>query len=438
MSMSKNYIHDIKPSSRAQKRREVVEREHELRMRKLGIKKNEDFGSEEYEYSGGGRSGRGIWYIAALAIIVLVFALTFVFAGATVYVTPREGTVELSGPIVAEKESRTGLSYEMVSASAEKSSSVSASEKKYVEKKATGMVRIYNNNSTAPQKLLIDTRLESPNGYIYKTKTAVVVPGQTTVKGKLTPGTVDVAIYADEAGEVYNQKELDLKIVGFRGGPKYEKIYAKTITPVEGGFKGDSYDISDTEKETVMNSLKADLTADLIAKARTELPADFIMYDKAVDVTFDEPVFTDGESGKAEISVKGNINAYIFKESELTKALVEKVIAKSEENSVSIPNIRELNIELDKPGSMGGESDSDIKIVIEDKVNVVWNINDAELKEALSGTRKRDFDSKMLNFKNIESAELSLKPFWRTTFPDKPGAIKIVNTFTDKKVDVAP
>ena len=436
--MSKNYIHDIKPSSRAQKRREVVEREHEIRMRKLGIKKNPDFGSEEYEYRGDGGSGKGIWYVAGLAIVVLVFALTFIFAGATVYVTPREGTVELSGPIIAEKESRGGLSYEMVSVTSEKTASASSSEKKYVEKKATGTVKLYNNNSTAPQKLLIDTRLESPNDYIYKTKTAVVIPGQTMVKGKLTPGTVDVAIYADEAGEVYNQKELDLKIVGFRGGPKYEKIYGKTTTPIEGGFKGDSYDISDSELQTITENMKSQLTEELTQKARTELPEDFVMYDDAVNVSFDKPTITSGDSGKAEVTLSGTIDAYIFKESELTSALVEKVIAKSDENSVYIPNIKDLNIKLDMPSVEGSEGDSDIKIIIEDKVNVVWNVNETELKDTLAGTRKRDFDSKMLQFKNIESAELSLKPFWRTTFPDKPGAIKVVNNFSEKQVDQAP
>lgn len=431
--MNKNYIHDIKPSSRAQKRRDIVHREHELRMRKLGARKNDDFDTEEYDY-GNRSSGKGIWYIAALAIIILVFALTFVFAGATVYVAPRQGTVELSGPLIAEKESRSGLSYELLSSSAEKSGSASAAEKTFVERKATGTVRLYNNNSTAPQKLLIDTRLESPSGYIYKTKTAVTIPGQSIVKGKTVPGTVDVLIYADEAGEVYNQKELDLKIVGFRGGPKYEKIYGKTTTPIEGGFKGETYDISETELEAVKTTLQSELQAELITKARAELPPDFIMYDKAANVTFDEPVVTAGTSGKAEIKITGRIDAYIFKEEDLTRALVEKVISKTEENSVFIPNIRELNIELDTAElSDTDESDSDIKIVIDDKVNVVWEINDTELQDVLAGTRKKDFESKMLEFKNIESAELSLKPFWRTTFPEKVSAIKIINTFNQNE-----
>jgi len=433
--MTKNYIHDIKPSTRAQKRRDLIEHEQELRARKLRrTSRNADFDTDDYDTPRSG-GGRGIWYVAALAIVILVFALTFVFAGATVYVTPREGSVEISGPILAEKESRDGLSYETISLSSQASATAGASEKKYVERKAVGTVRLYNNNGTAPQKLLIDTRLESPDGYIYKTKTPVTVPGQKTEGGKTVPGSVDVAIYADEAGDVYNlkDKDIELKIVGFRGGPKYEKIYGKTTTPVEGGFKGDTYDLGEDELAKITEELETTLRADLIAKARAELPDDFIMYDAAATIRFENPEIAGGTEGgqsdKSEVRVAGTIEAYIFKQEDLTRALVDKVIAKSEENGVSIPNIRELAITLE------AAEGSEVRMSIDDRVQVVWDISDEAVKEALVGVRRRDFESKMLEFKNIERAELALKPFWRTTLPDKPGAIKIVNTFTSPAHD---
>ena len=121
--MNRNYIHDIKPSSRTQKKRDALHRVHERHVHEL----EESYDPRYVERSGG--SSRGVWYVAALAILILVFALTFVFAGATVFVTPRTGTVELSGPILAEKESRTGLSFEMLVLDGEQSVSVPAGEK---------------------------------------------------------------------------------------------------------------------------------------------------------------------------------------------------------------------------------------------------------------------------------------------------------------------
>ena len=423
--LNRNYIHDIKPTPRTQKRRDAFHRAHEKRLHEI----EESFVPNAKEYSPKRGSGRGVWYVAVIAIVILVFTLTFVFAGAKVYVTPRTGTVELSGPIVAEKESRSGLSFEMLVLDDEASATVVAGEKKHVEKKATGTVKLFNNNAT-PQKLLIDTRLESPDGYIYKTKTATVIPGQKTEGGKKVPGSIDVEIYADEAGEVYNLDQSDFKVVGFRGSPKYESVYARSTTQIKGGFSGETYDISPADFESNKKSLQEELRTTLLSKAKAELPADFIMYENVAVINFDEPVVeASGEAGNASIKQKGKISALIFKEEELTKALVEKVVANTEENKVYIPNIRELNIELDKGSIVSDpENISDVKIVINDKVSVVWEINDLELKEALVGVRKRSFESKMLQFKNIDKAELNLKPFWKTSLPTKPGAIKIINT----------
>ena len=149
-------------------------------------------------------------------------------------------------------------------------------------------------------------------------------------------------------------------------------------------------------------------------------------------ITFSEPTIgTADDSGKVEVKQIGTLNAVIFKETDLTKSLVGKVIADTADNSVTIPNIRELNIELDKASTIGNpETMESVKIMIDDKIRVVWDVNEVEIKESLTGIKKRDFQTKMLQFKNIESAELSLKPFWKSTLPSKPNAIKIVNNFT--------
>lgn len=421
--MQKNYIHDIKPSGRTQKRREAFHRAHERRMHEV----EETYDDRRYE-SGGG-SSRGMWYIAAFALAALVFALTYVFAGATITVTPRTGSVELSGPILAEKESRSGLSFEMLVLDAEESSSVAAGEKRYVERKATGRVRLFNDHSSSPQKLLIDTRLESPEGRIYKTKTPVTIPGQTIAGGKKTPGSVEVDIYADEAGEAYNTTESDFKIVGFRGSPKYEHFYARSITPISGGFRGDTYDIGDDVLASETERLRAALREKLVEQAGAELPTDFVMYEDVATFLFDEPVVEEGSDGSVVVRQGGVMNAVIFKESDLTDAIVDRVIADKEDNRVRIPNIRELTIMLDpKSVITDPESMTDIKLLIDSRVEVVWEVEEVAIKEALAGSKKRTFDSTMLSFKNIDKAELKLKPFWRSSLPEKVGSIKIINT----------
>lgn len=442
--MNRNYIHDIKPSSRTHKHREALELEQSLRAKKLsGARPQARPVKEEYAYDGyrEPRSpGRGIWYVAGLAILILVFALTYVFAGATVHVTPREGSVELTGPLVAEKVAKTGLSFQMLVIEDVASATVASTGEVMVEKKATGTVRLFNNHSTAPQKLLIDTRLLAPNGNIYKTKVATTIPGQKTVGGKLTPGTVDVEIYADQPGESYNATELDLKILGFKGGPKYDTIYARTTTEIKGGFKGQSSNVSEEDLKTETEKLKAQLSTSLVEKARAQLPEDFIMYDNVAVTDFADPVVTtSGDGGSATIKQQATMNAIIFKESDLTKALVSGVVAETDREKVAVSNIRELNIELDPAYAIGDPATmTSIKINISDKIQVVWLVSEEELKTALAGIKKRDFESKMLQFKNIDKAELGLKPFWKSRLPEKPSAIKIINTYEQTNLDPEP
>lgn len=433
--MTRNYIHDIKPSSRSQKHREALEREYELRMKKTGKKKvSKPVGVYEAGRSGGS-SGKGLWYVAGFTIIILVFALTFVFAGADVYVTPREGTVTLDGPILAQKESKEGLAFQMVVLEGDETSTLPAGEEKYIEERAVGKVRFFNNHSSAVQRLLIDTRLTSPDGNIYKTKTAIVIPGQKTENGKTVPGTIDVDVYADDFGEEYNiPTDTDLKILGFKSSPKYQNIYAKSITDISGGFKGNKPDISEESLKSAQDKLKADLEKSLVDKAKAQLPEGFIMYEKMAKASFDEPKITMSDDGvNAKITQHGVLNAVIFKKSDLAKALVGNVVEESDKEKVKISNIDSLKMELDPaysirdPLSMQG-----IKIDINDTINIVWKIDKEELTQALVGTRKRDFISNMAKFKNIEKAELTLKPFWRGTLPDKPKSIKIINTLEDQ------
>jgi hypothetical protein len=347
-------------------------------------------------------------------------------------VTPREGTVELSGPLVAEKVSSTGLTFEMMVVEDSVSGEIASTGKTYVEKKATGTVRLFNNNSTSPQKLLIDTRLTDSSGKIYKTKTATTIPGQKMVDGKLSAGFVDVEIYADESGESYNlAKDTELKIFGFKGGPKYNTIYAKTTSEISGGMKGESSNVTEDGLKAKTESLKLELTKSLIEKAKAQLPETFVFYEKASIVKFSEPLIESIDSEKATIKLEATMNAVVFKETEITKALVKNVVSKDDEKGVFVSNLRDLNIELDPTTTIGDpNSMSTIKIRINDKVNVVWNVDEDVIKESLAGIRKKDFDSKMIDFKNIDKAELHLKPFWKNKLPEKKDAIKIENTFS--------
>lgn len=426
--MHRNKIHDIKPSSELS-RRSAKKIPTRRPMRREIIE--EDFQPEEFESLRNyqkGKSGRGLWYVAGLCILFLVFSLSFVFSNASIEITPKNGTFPVNKTITATKDGNDGLSFEMVVLEGEETAEITASDKTYVERKATGQVRIFNDHGSNEQKLLIDTRLETEDGKIYKTKVATTVPGQKTVNGDSTPGFVDVEIYADQPGETYNIEEgTTLKIIGFRGTPKYDTFYAETITAIEGGIKGEVYDVSEETKQSQIENLKKEVKADLVGNIRNELPEGFVLYDGATITVFDS-IETDEGENSVSFKQKASVYAFVFKKEELEKEMVKNSVP--DEGSIRITNIEDLNIGLVDDGNIQPETVREITIKIEDNLNVVWDIPEEEIIEAISGIKERDFEKTMDGFgDSVEKANLDLRPIWRSNLPDKPNQIKIINTF---------
>ncbi len=444
--MSRNSIHDIKPSVKLRKSKgyesrrlehdeDEYEEEEERAPRRSRSRSSREEEIYDNPYASEKRSGGGkaIWYVAAFCILFLIFALSFLFAGATVEVTPRVGNIELNEIVVAKKSplDSKSLTFSMTSVEGEESVKISSTEKKYIEKKAVGTVRIFNENSTSAQKLLIDTRLVTPDGKIYKTDKAVSVPGQKLVNGKKVPGTVDVGVYSDLPGEEFNAPDLDFKIFGFKGSPKYETIYAKSVTEISGGFKGDSYDLSPEEEKTQTEALLKTLEENLLSKAKIEVPEGFVIYDTAVIFDAETPT-TETKDGSPVLTQKAKLHALLFKKDNLTRNLVQKLVSDFDNNRVYLPNLEDISVELMSASEINPSTVDTVSLSIKGDTEVIWEIDEDKLKDALVGTKKRKFESVLSEFKNIDRAEYSLKPFWKNTLPSKTEQIEIVNTVTKK------
>jgi hypothetical protein len=127
------------------------------------------------------------------------------------------------------------------------------------EEKAEGIIRIFNDYSTASQPLVAATRFVSDEGKLFRLVEKAVVPGQSTEKGKLVPGFIDVLVRADAAGPDYNIGASTFSIPGFAGTPRYTAFYAKSSLAMAGGFKGESLAVSSEDLENAKKSLTAEI-----------------------------------------------------------------------------------------------------------------------------------------------------------------------------------
>lgn len=366
-----------------------------------------------------------LWFVAFISASFLFFAISFLFSKATITINPKIQDIVLNENLSTEKGGNESvLPFELVVISGEEGKDIETTEMKDVFQKAEGNAIIYNAFGSAPQSLSIDTRLEGSNGKIYKTKTKVTIPGMTK-DGK--PGSVEVGIYGSSAGPEYNSIPIDFKIFGFKNTPKYAKIYARSKGAITGGFQGKFPVISDDEKASVINELKTALQKKLLEKATDQIPSGFILFKDAVflDTGEENVEMTSTQENVLSIKMKGTLSGILFNEIKLTKKIAENNIEKYDGSNVYLPNIRDLKFSLSNKDSISLADAKNINFNLSGNTKIVWKFDTGKLMGELLGKSKQDFNQILLQYPNIDSADLVVSPIWRNSIPDKSKNIKI-------------
>lgn len=407
----------------------IIKEDEPLREREIFNKnrRDEDDSSSDSNRSGGHYPA--IWIVALASLVFLFFAISFLFTKAKVTINPKIQEIILNENLVAFKDSNDSnqLSFSLVSLEGEESKEVQGLEQKELSEKAKGSVVIYNAYSPVSQKLLIDTRLEGTNGKIYKTEKAVIVPG---MQGD-TPGSVEVGIYANEAGEEYNSDPLDFKIFGFKDSPKYDKFYARSTGNISGGLVGTSYAIngSDLNKEDLQNILQEKLFNKIV----DEIPDGFILYKNAVFFQMGEETTKEisENSGTMLYTMKGTLYGFLFNETKLTKEIAKVSIDNYDNSEVYISNVKDLVFSLNGNNIDFSQIDK-ILFNLSGTTKIIYQFNSEDLITKLLGKDKKDFNSILSEYLNIESASSVIKPAWKSSFPNKEKDIKIIVNYPEK------
>jgi hypothetical protein len=368
-----------------------------------------------------------IYFVALISIVFLLFALSFLFSGAKVTIVPKVKEIPLSNEnLSATKNSNMpGLSFDLVVISGDENKIIQGGEEKEVSLAAKGMVVIYNAFSAKPQTLDVDTRLEGSNGKIYKTDKKIVIPGKTSDD---KPGSVEVGIYGANAGEEYNSTPIDFKIFGFKGTPKYSKFYARSKTDITGGFKGKSPVVSSLDKTTTVTELKTTLETKLLKKVTDQIPSGFILFKDAIFLKIDDKdvSFVSDKNNAVLANVKGTLYGFLFDEKKLTRKIAEDIIEKYDGNEVYMPNIRDLTFSLFDKENVSFADVKSINFTLSGTPKIIWKVDETKFTNDILGKKKSEFNLILAQYPNIDTAVLVLRPFWKSSFPDKSKNIQII------------
>ena len=388
---------------------------------------NEDFDDFEFEQ----RPKKKPIKLILVILVILAIAGFFILNNpkAEVLVYPKTENIFLQEGYAISDETLNyvegTLGYSMLKIQKDVNINVEAKGEEEVSEKASGTIKIFNEYSTKPQKLVQRTRFESNKDLVYRIAESVSVPGYTENEGEIIPGEIEVEVFADEVGDKYNIGKTEFTIPGFEDLPQFDTMYAGSVTDMTGGFVGTKKVVSDEDKEEGLETLKQ-LGADQIVEEINNLSDEFIIVVNEEDIEYSRLTENDVNDG-VQLSITASIDAYVFDKKDLAAFLIEKEISGAPEGDAIVTNDQEISFrvvtELEDP------EDEDSKLVqkldIEGDVAIEWLIDPNELASVLEKKKKGEIMSLISEKKEIIKAEFRISPIWRNSFP-KASKIEIL------------
>lgn len=372
-----------------------------------------------------------LWIVSVVLVCLIIgLASSILFAGATITLHARTETVSAPKEVRAELNPPVGgLQYQTFTVSRSATTTVPASGTQKVSRQASGIVTIYNTYSSAPQRLIANTRFAAPDGKIYKIRDSVVVPGTTKKSdGTIAAGTAIASVYADAAGEDYNRSEsTNFTIPGFKGDPRYAKFYAESKGAISGGFVGTQPAVAQSDLASANTTLEQGLASAVSAAAEAAVPEGYIMVTGTTMITYSGIVQTPLGGSSAAVSKNASISGLIVKSSELATIIARLGVQGYNGEAVGFTDAS--NIKLTASTTKQGEP---VIINILTPAELVWQYDQNAIRDALLGKPKDQFENVLKDFgvaldcSTEIPCSATIRPFWASNFPEDSSKIIVV------------
>ena len=358
-----------------------------------------------------------LWSCLVFAIYAI---LSVVFAEMKVEVVSKTFSVSLNETLeFSQKFSPGKLTFSEIYFADKRSGAFSSSQKRSLESKARGVITVTNKNPTS-QVLIAGTRFESSSGKIYKIEKGIVVPAN---------GFLDTEIVAQNIGAEFNEENLvDFTIPGFKEqrSPKFNTIYAKSKTKIEGGFSGVTLVV---EAEDIKNAKSVLLKDALLETSQTltrKTPEDslFLAQSARYNILDESSEPKAGQAGdKFNLQINGSATGVIVNRKSLEKALGKQV---PDYNATSfhfkINNLDNLSFELTdfKPGK------SDFALKVSGIAEFVGDMDKDQIQGDVFDKKLKKSSMILEQLSVASSVKVRFRPFWLRSFPESKERIEVI------------
>lgn len=462
-----NEYEEVSPSRMPSKRISILELVKNLKQtRKKGSfnikslwdaqKKYRKAIKERKKFSFGGGPNRKAMTTLVIASITMLMIIFYVaLPGATIYLTPESNVLEASANVtLADADlnaseldshpSHTIGSYE-VDATASATITYNATGEKFSGQNATGTITLINEGENK-WDLVAFTRLQSPDGVVFRTQQFTSVPAATEAGF----GTLDVYVVADEFdayGDVTGDRgnipaETHFILPGLRSSSQ-QVLYGENTADMTGGdtlvtkyVTEEDLDAAYLRVESELYDIAQSTLQDEVSRLNTEQGGNLVLL--TGDFAFDTsdpsislPDVVDDEIESFEVSGSMVVSVVAYNHGELVNILRNELkLRKSPEKqlkSIDEDSIYYEIFELD-------DSAKKIKITASIKGIEEYVLDPEEesgarlvkkIKDHIAGKPVKEATEYIQNLSEVNTVEIKSWPVWAPTIPSVPENIKI-------------
>ena len=292
-----------------------------------------------------------------------------------------------------------------------------------VDQRARGIITVWNAHSRSPQLLVRNTRFATLDGRVYRTTSAVTVPGARISAGEIQPSSINVEVIADIAGEAHNIGPVArLRIPGFEGTPRYAGFYGEFKTGASGGFVGErrvptANDISQAKEEVTIKvkvAIKSSITM--------TIPPELKIIENAITYTITREGVTGdvNEQGEFTYGVIMEAKVPAFRENDIIALMVKKF----HENNADIYDIVSKNLSYTSAPTINLVAGY-ISIPIEFTSSWARSFDIEAFKTNILDMNAQSLREAIFAIPGVSNSQVNFSPFWVNSVPQDPARVRI-------------
>lgn len=368
---------------------------------------------------------------AVLGLIIVLAVIYFALPKADIFLTLNRQNVTSLVSALADKNikeidlEKGNIPAKSLEVSKQQKQTFQATGEKQVNKKATGVITVFNEYSSASQGLVETTRFLTDDGKIFRTTESITVPGATIQDGEIMPSSIDVEVVADQPGEEYNIGPAEFSIPGFEGSPKYKSFYGRSSDSMTGGKIGTVKFVSEQDMQSAITEFSNNDIFDLKEEIKKQVPEGYVLLDECIEkqkIEDKTAVEVGDVTDLFEISFDFSIRAIAFSMEGL-ETLAQNNLKEANKSSFSELEKESVLIEYGElePNFENGT----IRISANASGNFINNIDLEKIKKDLAGKGPGQVKNYFAGLIDVADGEISFWPFFVRSIPDNLDRIEI-------------